>query len=216
MKHLKVWGRKTSSNVQALMWCIGELELPHERFDVGHIYGGNTTPQYLAMNPNGAVPVLQDNDGQPIWETGAILRYLASVYGSDDFWPKQPNMIASIDKWAEWSKINITLNFTVPVFWRVVRTNPSERDANAIQAALEYLDKYLTIANTQLAQNTFLAGENFTLADIQFGHCLYRYFDIEITRPEYKHINRYYAALKRRAAYQEHVMIDYEELRVTD
>lgn len=168
------------------------------------------------MNPNGAVPVLQDNDGQPIWETGAILRYLASVYGSDDFWPKQPNTIASIDKWAEWSKINITLNFTVPVFWRVVRTKPSERDANAIQAALEYLDKYLTIANTQLAQNTFLAGENFTLADIQFGHCLYRYFDIEIARPEYKHINRYYAALKRRAAYQEHVMIDYEELRVTD
>jgi len=82
---LTVWGRKTSSNVQALMWCIGELGLPYERYDVGHRFGGNDTPEFLAMNPNGTVPVLQDGLNQPIWETGAIRRYLAGRYGDAPF-----------------------------------------------------------------------------------------------------------------------------------
>lgn len=69
---LKVWGRKSSSNVQALMWCVGELGLPYERVDVGHTYGGNDTQEFLAMNPNGTVPVVRDGDGQALWETGAI------------------------------------------------------------------------------------------------------------------------------------------------
>ena len=77
---LTVWGRKTSSNVQALMWCIGELGLSFRRHDVGHKYGGNGTPEFLAMNPNGTVPVIKDEDGEPLWETGAILRYLGNRY----------------------------------------------------------------------------------------------------------------------------------------
>lgn len=63
---LTIWGRKSSSNVQALMWCIGELGLPYERHDIGHRYGGNDTPRYLAMNPNGLVPVLSDDGAEPI------------------------------------------------------------------------------------------------------------------------------------------------------
>jgi glutathione S-transferase len=80
---LTVWGRRSSSNVQALMWCIGELGLSYRRHDdAGHIYGVTDTPAFLAMNPNGTVPVLRDGDGQPLWETGAILRYLAGRYGA--------------------------------------------------------------------------------------------------------------------------------------
>ena len=74
---LTVWGRRTSSNVQAVMWCIGELDLDFERIDVGHRFGGNDTEQFLAMSPNGLVPVVRDGDGPALWESGAILRYLA-------------------------------------------------------------------------------------------------------------------------------------------
>jgi glutathione S-transferase len=63
---LTVWGRTTSSNVQALMWCIGELGLPFSRRDIGHKYGGQDTPEFLAINPNGTVPVLKDGDGEPL------------------------------------------------------------------------------------------------------------------------------------------------------
>jgi glutathione S-transferase len=216
MPMLTVWGRKTSSNVQALMWCIGELALPYERHDVGHRFGGTDTPAFLAMNPNGTVPVLSDGDGEPLWETGAILRYLAARYASAPFWPADGPARARIDKWAEWAKINVTQSFTEPVFWRVVRTAPAKRDQAAIARAIGRLDRILAIAAAQLSQNTFLAGDDFTLADIQFGHLLFRYFDIPIARPDRPALRRYYDALTTRPAFREHVMVSYEELRVLD
>jgi glutathione S-transferase len=211
---LTVWGRKTSSNVQALMWCIGELSLPYDRHDVGHRFGGTDTPAFLAMNPNGTVPVLRDDDGEMLWETGAILRYLAARYGEDSFWPADSRVRARIDKWAEWSKINIALNFTGPVFWRVIRTAPADQDQAAIRRAVAELDSFLDTAETQLLHNVFLAGDDFTLADIQFGHVLFRYFDIPITRQNRPVLHRYYDALTKRPAFREHVMVSYEELRV--
>jgi glutathione S-transferase len=213
---LTVWGRKTSSNVQALMWCIGELELDYERHDIGHVHGGNDTPEFLKLNPNGTVPVLCDGNGPALWETGAILRYLATRYAPDSFWPADPLGRAEVDKWAEWAKINITLGFTGPVFWRVVRTAPSRRDPAAITEALAKLTRLFAIAEAQLSRHGFLGGDSLTLADIQFGHVLYRYFDIDIARPHWPHIERYYAALMQRPAFAEHVMVSYEPLRVSD
>ena len=131
---LHVWGRKTSSNVQALMWCIGELGLAYQRVEAGHVHGVTGTTAFLAMNPNGTVPVLRDDAHEPIWETGAILRYLCNRYGRDPFWPHDLEARTRVDVWAEWSKLNIALAFTAPVFWRVVRTAPDTRDEAAIRA----------------------------------------------------------------------------------
>jgi len=211
---LTIWGRMTSSNVQALMWCIGELGLPYERHDAGHHYGGTDTREFLAMNPNGTVPVLRDGDSEPLWETGAILRYLAACYGAAPFWPADGLARARIDKWAEWSKINVTLGFTVPIFWKVVRTAPADQDPAAISQAVAKLDKVLDIAEGQLARGAFLAGDEFTLADIQFGHVLFRYFDIPVARRNRPELRRYYNALVARHAFREHVMVSYDELRV--
>jgi glutathione S-transferase len=210
---LTVWGRKTSSNVQALMWCIGELGLAFRRHDIGHKYGGQDTPEFLAMNPNGTVPVLKDGDGEPLWETGAILRYLSNRYGGAPFWPQGLEDRSHVDKWAEWSKINIALHFTAPIFWRVVRTAPEHRDEAAIGEAIRALGKKLDIAEHQVSRHAFLAGDDFTLADIQFGHVLYRYFDIAIDRPDHPALRRYYDRLTVRPAFREHVMVSYEELR---
>ncbi|NKJ06979.1 MULTISPECIES: glutathione S-transferase family protein [Rhizobium] len=211
---LTVWGRKSSSNVQALMWCIGELGLAYERIDAGFKYGVNDTVEFLAMNPNGTVPVLREDDGEPLWETGAIIRYLAAQHGDEAFWPDDARRRAQIDKWAEWAKLNITLNFTGPVFWRVVRTAPALQDQQAIAAALTALGAKLDIAERQLERHRFLAGDDLTLADIQFGHVLYRYFDIDIPRPSLPRLERYYENLTERPAFREHVMVSYEELRV--
>lgn len=209
---LKVWGRRSSSNVQALMWGIGELNLDYERVDAGFSYGVVDTPEYLAMNPNGTVPTLKDGENPPLWETGAILRYLANTYAPDDFWPRDAIARADVDHWAEWAKINIAGNFTTPVFWRVVRTPASRRNPVAIGKALDVLEKFLNIAEKQLARFQCLAGDHLTLADIQFGHCLFRYFDIDIPRVERPELRRYYEALSTRPAFREHVMVSYEEL----
>lgn len=212
---LTIWGRKTSSNMQALMWCVGELGLAHVRHDRGHRFGGLDTPEFLAMNPNGAIPVVRDGDGEPLWETGAILRYLAACYGDGGaFWPADPVQRVRVDKWAEWAKLNVTNQFTVDVFWRVVRTAPRERDPAAIRAGLQALNRPFDIAEAQLARHAYLAGPDFTLADIQLGHVLFRYFDIGIERPARPVLERYYRSLTERPAFREHVMVSYEELRV--
>lgn len=212
---LTIWGRKTSSNMQALMWCVGELGLAYVRNDAGHRFGGLDTPDFLAMNPNGVIPVVRDGDGEPLWETGAILRYLGARYGDGGaFWPADPVQRVRVDKWAEWAKLNVSNQFTVEIFWRVVRTAPRDRDPAAIRAAIQALGQRFDIAEARLAENPYLAGAEFSLADIQFGHVLFRYFDIAIDRPDRPVLVRYYRSLTERPAFREHVMVPYEELRV--
>ena len=210
---LTVWGRKTSSNVQALMWCIGEMELPYVTHDIGHKYKGTETDFYYSLNPNRTVPVLQDGTAPPLWETGAILRYLANRYGAESFWPSDDIQKANIDKWAEWSKINVATAFNLPVFWRVVRTPQENRDEQAIAEAMVKLENYLSVAEAQFEKHHFLAGDAFSLADIQFGHVLYRYYDIDVVRKSLPRLRAYYENIAVRPAFQEHVMVSYEELR---
>lgn len=213
---ITVWGRLSSSNVQVVLWCLDELGLDFKRIDAGFTYGVVDTPQYLGMNPNGTIPTLIDGESPPIFESGAILRFLAASYATEPFWPSDPVARAQIDKWAEWAKINIANLFTAPVFWQVVRTAPSRQDPEMIARNIAALTKYLKIAEARLAQDDYLAGDQFTLADIQMGHCLYRYFDIDIARADLPHLRRYYDRLCQRPAYAKYVMADYSELRVTD
>lgn len=210
---LEVWGRKSSSNVQALMWCIGELGLPYQRHDVGHRFGGTDSDEFYALNPNRTIPVLRDGDLPPLWETGAILRYLANRYAPDEFWPADLIARTHVDRWMEWSKLNVALLFTAPIFWRVVRTPAAERDPAAIGQALQTFENKLMIAEPRLAGQTFLAGDTFSAADIQFGHVLYRYYDIDIDRQPLPNLRSYYDRLTERPAFREHVMVSYEELR---
>ena len=210
---LKVWGRKSSSNVQVVMWCIAELKLPVERIDAGFTYGVNDTPAYLAMNPNGTIPTLQDGDEVTLWESSAILRYLANRYAEAPFWPADTAHRAHVDMWAEWAKINVALKFSAPIFWQVVRTPPERRDADALTRAISEFERMLGIADAQLQKSAWLASDDFTLADIQFGHLLYRYFDLEIDRNPPDRVVAYYDKLKQRPCFQEHVMVSYDELR---
>ncbi|WNN46377.1 glutathione S-transferase family protein [Winslowiella toletana] len=210
---LTVWGRKTSSNVQALMWCIGELGLPYQRHNVGHRYGGTDTDEFYRLNPNRTVPVLQDGCNPPLWETGAILRYLANQYATGHFWPDDLLARTEVDRWMEWSKLNIALTFTAPIFWRVARTPNELQDVEAIRLAIDQFENNLMIAEEIFTVRDYLASEHFSLADIQFGHVLYRYYDIDIKRRSLPYIEAYYKRLLKRPAYREHVAISYDELR---
>lgn len=198
------------------MWCIGELDLPYERIDVGFRFGGTQTREFLKMNPNGTIPVMRDGANPPMWETGAIIRYLAAEYGLAGFWPTPAMDRMLVDQWAEWAKVNVAMNFTSPVFWRVVRTAPAKHDTKAIKAAVAELQSFLQIAETQLGQNDFLAGPHFSVADIQFAHVLFRYFDIQVERPNLPNLRSYYDRISQRPAFIQHVAISYEELRVLD
>lgn len=210
---ITVFGRASSSNVQAVMWGIGELGLAYERLDYGLTYGGTDTPAYLAMNPHGLVPTIKDGD-LVLWESCAILRYLAAKYGDGGtFWPADPAARARVDMWAEWGKVNFARDFTVPIFWSRVRTAAVDRDEAALVHALARFDGYLGHLEMQLGGNPYVTGAGISLADIVIGHVLFRYFDIDIPRTKRPVIEAYYERLKARPAFREHVMVSYEDLR---
>ena len=209
---ITIYGRATSSNVQAVMWGLGELGLAHERLDYGHVYGGTDTPAFRAMNPHGLVPVLKDGD-LVVWESMAILRYLAARYGDGGaFWPADPALRAPVDMWAEWGKLSFSADFTGPIFWARVRTPAKDRDAAALARALAQFEARLDRLEAQLAGRDYVCGP-FTLADIPFGHVLYRWFDIDVPRRPRPTIEAYYRRLTERPAYARHVMVSYEALR---
>lgn len=210
---LTVYGRATSSNVQAVMWGLAELGLTAERLDYGHTHGGLNTDAFGALNPHRKIPVLKDGD-TVVWESCAILRYLAAEYGDGGaFWPADPAARAQVDQWAEWAKAEVAQCFTVPIFWSRVRTAAKVRDEVALSRAIDRFEVQMGLLDTQLATRDCAAGNALTLADIVIGHLLFRYYDMDIPRRSLPNLRAYYDRLTSRPAYQDHVMISYDMLR---
>jgi glutathione S-transferase len=98
MAMLKIWGRASSSNVQKVLWCCAELDLPFERIDLGGPFGGNRDPEYLQLNPNGLVPTVKDGD-LIMWESNTICRYLASTRNGERLYPRDPAARTHVERW---------------------------------------------------------------------------------------------------------------------
>jgi glutathione S-transferase len=209
---LKVWGRRSSFNVQKVMWLIGELGLEHQHIDAGGSFGGLDTADFLAMNPHGRVPVIRDDEAI-VWESHAILRYLAARHGAARFWPDDPVARARVDGWMDWSQTALQPDFLVGVFWGFFRTPEDKRNWPAIRASLLRCVRHFEKLDRLLEGRSFLLGEELTLADISAGTSLYRYFELEIERPQLTQVERWYRTLQQRPAFCDHVMIPFEELR---
>lgn len=210
---LTVYGRATSSNVQAVMWTIGELALEHERLDRGHAYGGVDTPEYLAMNPNGLVPVVVDGDRPPLWESYAIVRYLAEKYGDTDFWPTDPMKRAQAAKWADWIKTTFGPVLLIGIFWPLITDGIEATGNDALATNVAKIGGLAKIADGAVAGRDYLGGDTPCFADMVFGSLLYRYFTLAFDRVETRDLSAYYDRLGRRPAYREHVMVSYDALK---
>ncbi|MDE2464255.1 MAG: glutathione S-transferase [Alphaproteobacteria bacterium] len=212
---LTIWGRTTSLNVQKVMWTVGELSLPHQRIDAGGRFGGLASTEFRALNPNGLIPVLKDED-LVLWESHAIVRYLCARYGNGSLWTEDARIRAESDKWMEWTSTTLQPTFTGGVFWGFYRTPPAQRNWNAIHAALNRCVELFGILDRVLSDRSFLAGDQLSMADIVAGAQLYRYFTLDIERPRLPHVEAWYQRLSQRPAYATHVMVPYDELRGRD
>jgi glutathione S-transferase len=201
---LKVWGRNTSSNVQKVMWGIGEMGLKYERIDIGGPFGKNKEPAYLAMNPNGLVPTLEEDDGFLLWESNAILRYLAAKHAATVLEPKDLRMRALAHQWMDW-QLSVLGPAITPVFWGLVRTPPEKRDHAAIEAGKARTTEAVKILDAQLAKTPYVAGADFSYGDIPVAIMVRRYRDLVPERPHFPNVERWYAAIAARAAFDEHV-----------
>jgi glutathione S-transferase len=193
---LKIWGRVSSVNVQKVVWCADELELDYERIDVGGRFGGNDTPQYLAMNPNGLVPVI-DDDGFILYESNAIVRYLAARHGAERLWPSDVRRRADVDRWMEWQSTSYTPAMW-GAFWQLIRTPDDKRDAALVESSRAKSEKLSGILDTHLATRRFLTGEDFTVADIVVGCAAHRWLNLPLQRQSRPNLERWYDDLKSR------------------
>src|SRR5438045_4722157 len=157
---LKIWGRTTSINVQKVMWAVGELTLPHERVDIGGSFGKNREPAYLAMNPNGLVPTLEE-DGFLLWESNSIVRYLAAKYGVGTLAPADMQAQARASSWMDW-QLTVAAPAITPVFWGLIRTPPEKRDHAAIEAGKVKTIAAMQMLDAQLAKSAFVAGDTLS------------------------------------------------------
>jgi glutathione S-transferase len=202
---IKIWGRNTSSNVQKAMWAVGELGLEHTRIDVGGAYGKTKDAPYLAMNPNALVPTLEEEDGFTLWESNSIIRYLAGKHDkAGALEPKDAKQRAKASQWMDW-QLSVIGPAITPVFWGLIRTPPEKRDMAAIKAGSEKTVAAMQILDAQLGKTKFVAGDAFSYGDIPVGVMCYRYVQLVPDRPATPNLDRWYAAVSSRKAFQDHV-----------
>jgi glutathione S-transferase len=201
---LTIWGRNTSINVQKAMWAVGELGLPHDRIDMGGPFGKNDQPDYLAKNPNGLVPTLEEDDFL-LWESNSIVRYLASKYGAGTLEPADLRARARASRWMDW-QLTVCAQVLQPLFWGLIRTPPEKRDHAVIDAARTKTTAAMTILDAALGKTAFVAGEAFSMGDIPVGCVAYRFRRLVPERTGLDNLERWFTGLEQRPAFREQVL----------
>ena len=203
---LKIYGRKSSSNVQKVLWCCDELGIAYAREDVGGKFGKNRTPDYLALNPNGLVPTV-DDDGFVLWESNSIVRYLAARHGAGRLWPQDPQAAAGASRWMDW-QLSTLGPANAPLFRAYLRDPQETIPAAELAAAAKRTGEAWAILDAQLARTAFVAGAQLTVGDIAFGNAIHRWYLYPIERPALPHLSAWYERLCQRPAYRRNILED--------
>lgn len=211
---MKLYGRTTSFNVQKVMWLLEELKLSYEHVELGGRFGGLDSEAFAELNPMRKVPVLIDGD-RAIWESHSILRYLAAEYGSDDWLPESAYSRSLYERWMDWSQVTFQPAF-MATFWGYYRTPETKRDMQRVTQALQTCDVCLQQLEVALTNQSFLAGESISLADVCAGAILYRLTEqgLDVVLPF--RVNQWFERLQSRPGYQKWVMSDFSELKARE
>ncbi len=200
---LTIFGKAASINVRKVLWCCDELNLPFRREDWGSGFQPTQVPEFLALNPNALVPVI-DDDGFILWESNSIIRYLANRYGNDGFYPRHPQARARTDQWMDWQATNLN-NAWSYAFLSLVRNSPAHQDPQQLAASVAGWNKHIGILEQQLqATGAYVAGDRFTLADIPVGLSVNRWFATPLERPDYPAVSAYFQRLREHPGFIRH------------
>jgi glutathione S-transferase len=194
---LKIWGRGAAPNVQKVVWACEELDIEYSRTDIGGPFGGLTDPTYLKKNPNGLIPTIEDGDFV-LWESNAILRYLARRHPEHQLYPTDISAAAKIDQWLDWQMVALGLRIR-SLF--LVHHRPEGAPGETIASASENAEKSFRIIEEQLAKHCYVAGEAFTIADIAVGISTHRWLQFPIKRPAMPAVERWFSAVTNRPAF---------------
>lgn len=201
---LKLWGRANSINVHKVLWTLDELGVPYERIDAGLHFGVVNTPEYRKMNPNGRVPTISD-DGYILWESNAIVRYLAARHGAGTLWPTDAKERGAVDRWMDFVT-DFVQHAVGPMFLQLIRTPVEKRDAALIESHRQRANELFPIIDQALAGRDYIGGSKLTIGDIPMGVFTHRWLTLPISRPNLPNVLAYYDRLKQRPAYRKHIV----------
>ena len=202
---LKIWGRATSSNVQKVLWCCGELGIPFERVDIGGPFGGNQDPKYLALNPNGLVPTVIDGD-LVMWESNTICRYLCTTRNGESLYPRDPVARTYVERWMDW-QLSVIGAPMGALLQGLIRSTPETRDAAAIEAGRRRAITAWEIVDDAVANQPYLGGQSLSLAEIVMATHIYRWFNYAIERPDLRHLRAWYQRFCDRPGFKNHIVM---------
>ncbi len=202
---LKIWGRANSSNLKKVTWLCEEIGLPYVRIDAGMSFGVVNTPEYRKLNPNGLVPTI-DDAGFILWESNAIVRYLAAKHAAGTLWPTDLKVRADADRWMDWCTSTLWPTFR-PVFWNLVRTPPEQRNMQEVEEGAKKTGEMLARLDACLAGRKFVAGDQLTIGDIAFGPVVYLVNNVSFDRPKLANYDAWYARLCGRQAFKKVVAL---------
>ncbi len=199
---LKVWGRRNSSNVQKVLWFCDEAALRFEHEEIGGDFGRTSDADMLARNPNARVSTIED-DGFVLWESNAILRYLAAKYAAGAMWPTDPLARADADRWMDWQQTTMLAPLTT-IFWGRVRTPEAYTEAQIAEAEAAALPLW-QILDARLEGREWIMGDAFTVADIPLAILAWRWFSLAESPPAMAALDAWFARIRARPAFEARV-----------
>jgi glutathione S-transferase len=188
---LKILGRASSINVRKVLWTCDYLGLHYEREDWGRGTRPTSEPEFLALNPNAQIPVLVDGDFV-LWESHAILRYLATTEGDSALLPQDIRPRAIVNQWLDWyaTEMGAAMSYG---FHALGRKSPGYDNRERTEESVTRTRKCISILEQTLTDGrAFIAGDIFTLADIPVALGLNRWRQLGLEgEPEGPRIDRY-------------------------
>jgi len=195
---MKLWGRISSINVRKVVFALEECGVPYDREDAGMEHGIIGTPEFKALNPNNLVPVI-DDDGFVLWESNAIVRYIADRYGRDVLLPSTTSARATADAWMEWQVT--TLNPALrDSFLQLIRTPVDQRDPALIEASRERMEQALAILDQHLGRHPYIAGNRFSMGDIPVALTVHRWLNLPVHRANHDNVSSWFTRVSARQA----------------
>lgn len=200
---LKILGKSTSINVRKVLWTCEELGLDYHQEDYGSGFAPTDTAAFLALNPNGLVPVLID-EGFVLWESNTICRYLVGKAGRDDLLSITPRGRARVEIWMDWQATELN-NAWRYAFNALVRKNPAYSAQHDIDASVQEWNHCITLLDNHLQDSgIWVTGQTFTLADIVLGLSVNRWKMTPMARPAVPAVDAWFARLGQRPAFRHH------------
>ena len=213
---IKIWGRPTSICTQRALWALVEAQQPYELTlasatmgPAGHVskggpaFGVVDTPAYRAMNPNGAVPTIDDGDFV-LWESNVIVLYLAAKYAAQQLYANDPATLARASQWMAWTNEHLEPPLHTLVM-HLVRLPPADSNPAEAERAKRAIEKPLAVLDAHLGHQPFVAGSAFTMGDIPVGCAVHRWMLFIADRPRLPNIEAWHERLASRPGFEQHV-----------